>query len=150
MALCAALAACFADPPRARRLARQPVLLVLVVLGVLGAVSAAWTTGIEDDALRWGLVTGAFAAVALAAAVLVADLRAAAWAAALIALLAVVMGTIGLVAAATTAEPLAHRAAGLWRPAATFQYSPALALLIVSALPALLAALCRARRWWLL
>jgi O-antigen ligase len=69
-------------------------------------------------------------------------------AAALIAVLAVAMGVIGLVAAAVTDEPLSHRTAGLWRPASTFQYSPALALLIVSALPPLLTAMCRARRWW--
>lgn len=148
VALAAAAAAAVADPPRARRLARSPVLLVLVVLGGLGALSAAWTVGIGDEALRWGLVTGAFAALALAAAVLIADARAVALAAGLVALIAVAMGVVGLVAAATAEEPLAQRAAGFWRPASTFQYSPALALLMVSALPPLIVALCRAGRWW--
>jgi len=121
---------------------------VLVVLGALGALSAAWTVGIADDALEWGLVTVGFAAVAFAAAVLAAGDRGPAQAAGLVALVAVAMGVIGLIAAATTDEPLAHRAAGLWRPASTFQYSPALALLIVSALPPLITGLCRSRRWW--
>lgn len=148
VALAAAAAAWAADPPRARRLATSPVLLVLLAIGILGTVSAAWTVGVADEALRWGLVTVGFAAVAFAAAVLVAHPRGPALAAGVIALVALGMAAIGLEAAATTDEPLAHRAAGLWRPASTFQYSPALALLVVSALPALIVALGRARGGW--
>lgn len=147
MALAAVVAACAADPQRARRFARTPVLPVLVVLGALGAVSAAWTVGIDADAVRWGAVTAAFAAVALASAVLVRDERDAALAAAGVAALAVGVGIVGLVGATETIVPLAHREAGKWRPAAMFEYAPALALLIVSALPPLIAGMCRGNRW---
>lgn len=148
VALAAAAAAWASDPPRARRLATAPALLVLVALAALGALSAAWTVGLVDEALEWGLVTAGFAAVAFAAAVVVADERAAWLAAAFVAVVAVAMGLIGLVAAALADEPLARRAAGLWRPASTFQYPPALALLVVSALPPILVALCRSERRW--
>jgi hypothetical protein len=148
VALLAAAAACACAPSRARRLATSPVLLVLLALGVIGAVSTAWTVGSAGDAWRWGLVTGAFAAVGFAAAVLVAEVRDAELAAGVIAVVAVGMSVIGLVAAAVTDAPLAHYAGEQWRPASTFQYSPALALLIVSALPPLIAALCRAARAW--
>jgi O-antigen ligase len=63
-----------------------------------------------------------------------------------VALLAVGMGIFGLIAAADTITPYALRAAGKWRPTGTFQYAPALALLVVSALPVLLAAMARASR----
>lgn len=148
VALAAAAAAWASDPPRARRLAAAPPLLVLFALAALGALSATWTVGLVDEALEWGLVTAGFAAVAFAGAVLVSDARTATLAAGLVAVVAVAMGLIGLVAAALTDEPLAHRAAGLWRPASTFQYSPALALLVVSALPPILTALCRGERRW--
>ena len=148
VALAAAAAAWAADPARARRFAGAPALIVLMVLSALGALSAAWTLGIVEEALEWGLVTAGFAAVAFATAVLIESERGPALAAGLVAVVAVAMGVIGLLAAATTDEPLAHRAAGLWRPASTFQYSPALALLMVSALPPLIAALCRSGRRW--
>lgn len=93
-------------------------------------------------------MTGGFAAVAFAAAVLVRGPRDVRLAAAFIALLAVAMGIVGLIAAAITDVPLAHRAAGRWRPAATFQYSPALALLVVCALAPLVAGMVRARSGW--
>lgn len=118
-----------------------------MALAALGAVSAAWTVGIADEALRWGLVAFAYAAVAFAAAVLVRGRREATLAAALIALLAAGLAVVGLVAAAQADPPLAHRQAGLWRPASTFQYAPALALLVVSALPAYLAAMAARRSW---
>lgn len=147
-ALAAALAAAAADPARARALVRAPLLVVLLVLGAVGTVSAAWTVGAVGDAVRWGAVTAGFAGVAFAAAVLVRGRRDAERAAALIAVLAVGMAAVGLAAAADGTGPLASRAAGRWRPAGTFQYAPALALLVISALPALLAAMARARRWW--
>mgnify|MGYP000439200063 CR=1 FL=1 len=147
-ALAAALTAAASDRARARALLREPLLLILLALGALGAASAAWTVGIDEDALRWGAATGGLAAVAFAAAVLVRGARDVRLAAALIALLAVAMGIVGLVAAATTDVPLAHRAAGRWRPAAVFQYSPALALLVVCALAPLVAGMTRSRSRW--
>ncbi|MFL5844379.1 MAG: O-antigen ligase family protein [Solirubrobacteraceae bacterium] len=149
VALLAAAAATWSDPARARRFARQPVPAILLVLAVLGAISMAWTVGIAHEALHWAFAVAGFALTAFASAILIRDRRDAAWAAALIAVLAVAMSVVGLVAAAIADEPYAHRQGkGLWRPAATFQYSPALALLIVSALPGLISGLCHARRWW--
>lgn len=145
VAFAALAAAVRSDPARARRLARTPLLWVLVVLGTLGAVSAAWTVGIESDAWHWGLATVAYAALMLAVAVLVRDGRDVARVAGTVAAIAVVIAIVGLVAAAQTVTPLSHREAGRWRPASTFQYSPALALLMVSALPAFLAAMVRTR-----
>jgi hypothetical protein len=110
----------------------------------MGALSAAWTVGYAGDALDWAAAAAGLGALAFAAAVLGRPAAAAAW----IAVVAVGMALIGLAAAAMADPPLAHRAAGLWRPASTFQYSPALALLVVSALPPIAAAMCRARRWW--
>lgn len=148
LALAAAATAALADPPRARRLVRAPIVWVLAALGALGAVSAAWTVGIADEALRWGLVTAGYGALVLAVAVLVRDRRGAVAAAALVAAAAVGAAAAGLVAAALTHTPWALREAGLWRPAATLEYPPALALLVVSALPALLTAMAAARRGW--
>jgi O-antigen ligase len=55
-------------------------------------------------------------------------------------------GLAGLIAALLHAPPYAERIAGVWRPGGPFEYPPALALLEVSALPALLAAVtARAR-----
>jgi hypothetical protein len=137
-AVLAAGAAALHDPPAALRALRSPPVAVLLVLGALGAVSAAWTVGGVDDALRWGLVTAGLGAIALATATLVTDERRRVAAAVVLTLAAVGIAIAGLVAAADTTTPLAHREAGLWRPASTFQYSPALALLMVGALPALL------------
>lgn len=141
----AALAAWRADRDRARAAIREPVLWVLAALAALGALSGAWTVGYTPDAVDWAVATAGLAALAFATAVVTRGGREVRAAALWIALVAVAMALIGIYAAATADPPLAHRAAGLWRPAGTFQYSPALALLIVCALPPLLAAMCRAR-----
>jgi len=139
-------AAVAADRERAGRLARTPLLWVLVALGALGALSALWTVGIRSDAWHWGLTTAAYAALILAAAVLIRDGRDVVRAATMLAGAAIGMGIVGLVGATETIVPYAHREAGRWRPASTFQYSPALALLMVSVLPVLVTAMARSKR----
>jgi O-antigen ligase len=144
----AALAAVLVrEPGQVRGFLREPVVIVLLLLGLLGAASAAWTVGLTDDAARWGLVAGAYAAVVVASAALVRSWgRGIEAVAALVCALAAISGVVGLVAAARHAGPFADRVAGAWRPGGTLEYPPALALLQVSALPALLTAMCRGAR----
>jgi O-antigen ligase len=144
LAAAALVAAWVRAPASMRSLRREPVVLVLAALGALGAASAAWTVGFAGAALRWGAVAGAYAAVLVATAALVRGRRwGAAAVAALICALATVSAAVGLVAVATHAGPYADRVSGAWRPGGTLEYSPALALLEVSALPALLSGMCR-------
>jgi O-antigen ligase len=144
----AALVATLVREPRAvLGLLRQPVVRVLAALAVLGAASAAWTVGFAGDAERWGLVAGGYAAVVVASAALVrARTRGVDAVCAIVCALAAVSGVVGLVAATRHAGPFADRVAGQWRPGGTLEYPPALALLQVSALPALLSAMCRGAR----
>lgn len=65
--------------------------------------------------------------------------------AASIALLAAVAGVIGLYGAGARVEPLAQRLGGQWSPGGPLEYSPALALMQVSALPALWLVMARSR-----
>jgi O-antigen ligase len=53
---------------------------------------------------------------------------------------------VGLVATATTSDPLALNICGSWRPAGPFEYPPALALICAGGLPAALGAATAARR----
>lgn len=119
---------------------REPVVLVLLGLAALGALSALWTLGPVDRTLRWALVTAGYAGVVVAAAALARRPRGVEVLAGALALLAVVAGAVGLVAAVAHEPPYAERIGGVWRPGGPFEYPPALALLEVSALPALLAA----------
>lgn len=120
----------------ARRELRAPVVLVLVGLGLLGAASALWTVGFASDTLTWGLVTLGYAAVAVLATRVRAEVVAG-----LICVLAFASGAIGLVAMAARSGPFADHVHGAWRPGGTLEYPPALGLLQVSALPGLLAGL---------
>src|SRR5205807_1553513 len=106
-----------------------------------------WTIADTGDALRWGLVTLAYGAIVVAAGVIALRPRGLTWIAATVCSLAAVSGIVGIVAACTTGEPLADLIRGSWRPGGTLEYSAALALLEVSALPALLSAMCSQRRW---
>ncbi len=146
VALVALVATATADRAHVARLLRQPVVLTLAALAVLGAVSAAWTVGLAADALRWGLVTAGYAAVVVTAAVVAGARGGVERLAAGVCVLAIVGGAIGLIAACVIGEPLADRIGGSWRPGGPLEYSSALALLEVSALPALLRAMCSERR----
>ncbi|MDX6651415.1 MAG: hypothetical protein QOJ38_196 [Solirubrobacterales bacterium] len=146
LALAALASTAVAMPADVRAFAREPVVLVLWGLGLLGALSAAWAVGFAADSLRWGLVCAGYGALVIVAATLGRRPRGAQEIAVGIAALAAVAGLIGLAAAALFAEPLADRIGGSWRPGGPLEYSSALALLEVSALPVLLRAMCTPRR----
>lgn len=126
-----------ADERSFRRSIREPAILSLLGLGLLALLSAVWTTGDAGDAARWGLVIAAYAATALVAAHAAREQGVAAVAVMLCAL-AGLDAAIGLVAAGLRVEPYAERIGGSWRPGGTLEYPPALALIQVFALPALL------------
>jgi hypothetical protein len=123
---------------------RSPAVLALAGLAVLSALSAAWTVASVDDALRWGAVIGGLALIAVAASIVSARIGVMRIAA-VIALLAAAAGLVGLYGAGARVEPLAQRLGGQWSPGGPLEYSPALALMQVSALPALWWAMARAR-----
>src|SRR3954454_21881941 len=144
-ALCgAAFALASAPPPRGAW--REPVVVVLLALTGLGALSALWTLGPVDRTLRWALVCAGYAGVVMAAAAVARRRGGVELLAGAVAAIAVGTGLAGLIAALLHAAPYAERIAGVWRPGGPFEYPPALALLEVSALPALLAALSSRRR----
>jgi O-antigen ligase len=126
--------------------ARAPVVLVLLALAAVGALSALWTLGPTDRTLRWALVSAGYAAVAVAAGAVARRRRGVELIAGAIAVIAVGTGLAALVATALHEPPYAQRWAWVWRPAGPFEYPPALALLQVSALPALLPAVTSRRR----
>ena len=123
---------------------RSPAVLALVGLAALSALSAAWTIASADDALRWGAVIAGLVAIAVAASVASARVGVVPIATA-IAALAAVAGVIGLYGAGARVEPLAQRLGGQWSPGGPLEYSPALALMQVSVLPILWAAMARSR-----
>jgi O-antigen ligase len=124
-----------ADPVGARRTLGEPVALILIALALLGALSALWTLGPEERALRWAGVTLGYAAVFGAAAVAARTPRGALALAAGVGAIAAVSAGLALGAAALHEEPYALRIGGDWRPAGPLEYPPALALLVVCALP---------------
>lgn len=128
------------------RAARAPAVLALWALAALAVISAAWTVGAPADAVRWGFVLAGYGALAVGGAVLARQPGGVIAIAAGLCVLAVVTGLIGLAAAGARAEPYALRIGGSWRPAAFFEYPPALAALEVAALAPLLAAMTRARQ----
>ena len=127
----AVLAAILAPPQRITAPAA-----VLLALALLAALSAAWTIGTPGDALRWSAV--ALGLSALAAAALPRAVET-------ITLIAVATGALGLVSAAAFSTAFAERLDGGWRPEGPFGYPPALALVQVFALPALLVWAARGR-----
>jgi hypothetical protein len=123
---------------------RSPVVAALAALAVLSALSAAWTIASPEDALRWGAVIAGLVLIALASSI-VSERMGAAPIAGLIAVLAVGAGLVGLYGVGARTEPLAQRLGGQWSAGGPVEYSPALALIQVSALPVLMAAMARSR-----
>jgi hypothetical protein len=128
-----------------QRSIRESAILSLFGLALLALLSAFWTTGDAGDAARWGLVIAAYAATALVAAQAAREQGVAA-VAVVICALAALDAAIGLVAAGLRVEPYAERIGGSWRPGGTLEYPPALALIQVFALPALLRGMLSGRR----
>lgn len=144
MALCGAFAV---DRRATRAAALSPVVVMLWALGALGALSALWTVGFAGDSVRWGMVTIGYGAVAASAAVLARggfELRLIAGG---ICMLAAISAIFGLVGVATFSGPFADYTGGTWRPGGTLEYSAAMSLLAVSALPGVLSGMCAPRRW---
>lgn len=132
------------EPAAARRAARQPLALVLAALALLGAVSALWTLGPEERTLRWAGVTVGYAGVFGAAAVAAGTREGATALAAGVGAIAAAAGALALGATVLHEEPYALHIGGEWRPAGPLEYPPALALLMVCALPVFIEAI-RAR-----
>lgn len=131
------LVAVLFDPDHVIAIARRAPVVVLVALGALALLSATWTIGSARESVRDGLVIFAYAALAVTAGALTARVGPLPIAVGLAAL-AGVEAAIGLSAAALHTLPDAERIGRSWRPGGTFEYPPALGLLQVAALPALL------------
>jgi len=138
----AALVALATDRERARELLTGAPVLVLLGIGVLDAISAAWTISSPSAALRAGAVAAGYAALVLAAGVAAQPAQRVA---AVIAGAAGATALMGLASAAVFSTAYAERIEGAWRPEGPFGYPPALALVQVFALPVMLGAMARAR-----
>jgi O-antigen ligase len=125
-------AAVGAAPDRVASAWRSAPVAVLGAIAALGGLSAAWTSGPADDALRWALVIAALAAIVVVAAAL-PDARVHGGI-----LLAVTTGAAlaGLIGAVGHVERLVLDVCGAWRPAGPLEYPPALALICAMGLPA--------------
>lgn len=130
---------------RARKVVRHPLVLVLLALAVLSALSSLWTAGLADDALTAALLPAGYALLAAAVLAIGACKRQRVLIRRVVLVsvcaCAFASGVAGLAAAATFSEPGAFSPNGVWRPAGTLEYTAALTLLEVCALPALLRAL---------
>jgi hypothetical protein len=138
-------AAIFADEDATFASLRSGPALALGGLGLLSGISAAWTLIGRVDSFRWGLVVIAYGGLTVAGAVFARRPRGVLVIAASVAVLAAGEAAVGLTAAALHQLPYAERIGGSWRAGGTFEYSSALALLEVMALPVLIAAMLRAR-----
>lgn len=132
------------DRARAVRALGHPLALVLVALAVLAAASALWTLGTEARTLRAGAVIAGWVGVFVAAAVAARSAQGRETLAWGLGGIAAVSAAIGLAGALAHERPYAVEIAGDWRPAGPLEYPPALALLVVCALP-VFAQLVRAR-----
>jgi O-antigen ligase/polysaccharide polymerase Wzy-like membrane protein len=129
-------------PQRAWTLARSAPVVVLLALGAVCALSAAWTISSASGALQAGALAAGYGCLALATAVLarpVTDL------AATIAAIATGTAVSGLVSVALLSTHYAERTAHVWQAEGPFGYAHALALLQVGALPFLLRTMVRGR-----
>jgi O-antigen ligase len=129
-------------PARARAGLRTPAAALLLALAALGALSTLWTVGARDDALRWAAVLAGLAVLIAAAAALPAPRPHAA----ILLGVGVLATAVGVVGAIVHADRIALDICGAWRPAGPFEYSPALALAGVFALPAALQGMLGARQ----
>jgi hypothetical protein len=148
LAAVALAAALHEDRRAAVVLLRRPAVVTLLALGALGALSALWTVGGVGYAVRWGAVAGGYAAVAVAAGVLARRPGGPLPIAVGIAVLAAVCAVVGLAGVLARTGPFADHESGAWRAGGTLEYSAALALLQVSALPVLLRGLGATRARW--
>jgi O-antigen ligase len=135
-ALAVAAVAFHGDRAGALRALRHPLALTLAALAALGAVSVLWTLGTEERTLRWAAVTAGYAAMFVGAAVAARTARGQAVLAAGIAVIAAAAAALGVAAVELEEPPYALWLGGDWRAAGPFEYPPALALLVVCALPA--------------
>jgi O-antigen ligase len=118
--------------------------VVLAMLAVLSAASALWTLGTEERTLRAAAVVAGWLGVFVAAAVAARDERGRLVLAGGLGLIAAVSAAMGLAGTVLGQRPYAVAIAGDWRPAGPLEYPPALALLVVCALPVFIG-LVRAR-----
>lgn len=130
------LAAAWQDERLTGRALGRPPVLILLALGLFGLLSAAWAIGPTGHVARSALVVVGYAALAAAAAVAATRPGAGRRLAVLVGGLAIVTAAWGLGAVALRTLPAAERIGGAWRPGGPFEYPPALALLQVMALPA--------------
>jgi O-antigen ligase len=129
---------------RVRASLRSAPALALAALACLSVISASWTLIRPADSLLWGLVIAGYCALAVSAAAFARG-RGVVALAGMIVVVAVAEAALGVGAAALRDVPWAERIRGTWRAGGTLEYSSALALLEVAALPALLALMARAR-----
>ena len=134
--LAAGASALAVDRPASTRALRDPLALALALLAILGALSALWALGPPERTLRWAAVTAGWLGVFVAGAVAARRPRGALALAVGLAATAAVCAAAGLAAAVLHEYPYALEIGGDWRPAGPLEYPPALALLVVCALPA--------------
>jgi hypothetical protein len=123
---------------------RSKPVLALALLAGLSVISVSWTVIRPLDSLLSGLVVAGYCALTISAAALARN-RGVGVLTGMIAVVAVVEAALGVGSAALRELPYAERIGGTWRAGGSFEYSSALALLEVAALPALLSAMARAR-----
>lgn len=120
--------------PRSPRLAAA----LLAALAALTALSGAWSVTKSPEALRWAAVVGGYGALVLVGAMAARHRSGPAVIAAGACAVATLSALAGMIAVALRVEPFAERIGGTWRPGGPLEFPPALALLVVAVLPALL------------
>lgn len=142
----ALLIAARTDAVAAMAAGRSAIVAATAALALLSALSAFWTVAEPAEAVRWSLVLAGYAALIVSSAVVAQNSSGALiLITAVIAIVALFAGLLGLWGAATGHNPLGERIGGTWRPAGPFEYPPALALLSVTAMPIYIDAMTRFR-----
>jgi O-antigen ligase len=127
-------------------LVRQPAVVGLGSLGVLGFASLAWTVGDPAEAALWAAPVLGAAALACAAATVTSRPGGVAFIAATLGTAGAVAAAAGLAGVATRSTPFAECLSGTWRAGGPLEYPPALALVAVSAIPVVVSWMCANRR----